>query len=256
MNNKYLDLKNIESIKKYRSNNEKEYNYIYRISNYLTKIGHSLQKDNGTSLDFYVLSMLSELELSFQSIIILFERGLLEDAHILIRSFIDKIIRIDYSMKSDTNYLELVSNSEKSKKKLCEYVIDNKSKFNAELIEKYIERKEEIKKYLSSLPKEVVKKRLVSEQMCKDINISELYYPYMYYSSYTHGDLLHLNNRIICYNDTTIINLNPIYSDIMKEIELLLELLKCVIEPICKHYEMDSLNLEFEELYSDIKKNN
>ena len=90
----YLDLKINKYIKGFREKYKNEYNCIKKVNMFFQKIQMELTKKGVTQQNTFIMASLSQLQKSYESSILLFERGLRESGNALIRTILDLSFKI------------------------------------------------------------------------------------------------------------------------------------------------------------------
>lgn len=91
---RYLDLRINKYIVGFRKKYKNEYNCIKRVNMFFQKIQMELTKNGVNQQNTFVMASLSQLQKSYESSILLFERGLREAGNALIRTILDLSFKI------------------------------------------------------------------------------------------------------------------------------------------------------------------
>lgn len=90
----YLDLKINKYIEGFRKKYKNEYNCVKKVNMFFQKIQTELTKKGFTQQNTFIMASLSQLQKSYESTILLFERGLRESGNTLIRTILDLSFKI------------------------------------------------------------------------------------------------------------------------------------------------------------------
>lgn len=137
LKNGLLD-KNIEIIvDNIRDKYSKQYNLVFSINDLFLKIiDENIFNTFSSDREIYIYTTLFEIHSSFQSIILLLERGLLNNAEIILRSIYEKKFKLFAIIKDKNNYTKIVdekySNQKISTKKWAQDagLIDDYKKYS------------------------------------------------------------------------------------------------------------------------------
>ncbi|MBO6195196.1 MAG: hypothetical protein J6O56_02475 [Bacilli bacterium] len=252
LKNGYIDDKMQLHVDNFRKNNKYIYNILNQINDLSYKIANSSIANSNDLKGVYILTKFHQIHLSYQSFIILYERGLYEDSKVILRSLYDKIIDIMFVAKNNENIYQVLFNEIKEKESLCKYIEDNKLyKYLSK--KKIKEAKEEFENQINDLKDKTNEslKRYSFKNKCKDINNKELYLHYRYNSIYTHNSIQVQENRIIRNKKDYIIDNNLKFANITDEIAFLIGIYKYAIKTICEYLENNDYYNKFILIESD-----
>ncbi len=192
-----LDLNMNLVIDNYRKENEVLFNFIMEVDNYLFNLERELKKTNPKDIDAYIIASFVQIHTSYQSLIILLERGLYDDSQIILRSLFEKIIKCLFVIDDGTNINYLKQETNKNQKNLLEFIIKNKELFNESFVNDCSEKAKELKKIIIKNSKGKALKKITIMEMCQKLRKNEMYFIYKFLCSYTHNDLSIVANKII-----------------------------------------------------------
>ena len=245
LKNGFLDNELNLEVSKIRNENDNLYSSIEKINFLLYEIEKNFEKDNCINVELYVFTTFSQIHTSFQSYILLLERGLYDDSQIVLRSIYDKVFTILYVLDNKERISEIDQDDVNKQISLCNYILDN------ELFE-YMP-KERLRKEI----KELEKSRMIKENgkyiripdnrtISEILDLKELYLHYKLLSQYTHNSIYVVEEKIIKTKKGVLINQNIKHGDFKDEIAKIIFPLKYIIDPICDYLGLKKLKEDFE----------
>lgn len=236
-----------------KEENKDIYQLIYKYNSLCYKLEKTFEKDNSNNVELYLFTTFSEIHTSFQSYIILLERGLYEDAQIILRSIYDKIFNILYVFDDFKNFELLFQKQVYLNIKLCEYIEENKL-YDYMTKEKIVKNKEKYIKLRKLNEKGKQIQPLDNKKICEKLNLEELYVHYKLLSDYTHNGFSVVESRIIQKEDGIIIDQNFKFGKLLDEVAKVIGILDYVIRKICEYLKLEDLCKKFEEIENELEK--
>ena len=105
----FLD-KNVKKlVKQVRKKHPLTYEVIFSYNSLASEIEKNFVKENPTNIDIYVFTVFNQIHTTFQSGIILTERGLCSDALILLRTMYESLFKMKYVIKDDNHINDIIN---------------------------------------------------------------------------------------------------------------------------------------------------
>ena len=249
----FLDKDLIFEVDKIRNDNKKLYDIIKKINITFYSLEMHFEKSNPSNVDLYVFTTFSQIHISFQSCVLLLERGLYEDFQIILRSIYDKIFKCLYVLEDKNNLEVLYQDNVGNQISLNKYISE------CELYS-YIP-KDKLMKVTAELEKEVKlnkngkKIKMPDNRMiCNQLGIKEAYIHYKLLSNYTHCSISVIDSKLIEDEYGLLINQGINHGDFYDEISKLILCLNYIVKPICNYLKLDDINNSFEKLLEELIK--
>lgn len=241
-----LDLRFNDIANDIRKKHKLLYEFIYKYNQLAYKIWDSFVMDSSQEI-LYLCTTYNQMHNSFQSFILLLERGVYDDAHIIFRSMYDKFINFMFVIKDIKNYRfieqDFIQNSLKllngiRKKKLFRLIdkntLDNEiTKFRKSILH------DENGRYIPTLS---------MKEKADKCGMQEEYIHYRLLSEYTHNNLKSVYENITIKDDGVILESGIKFDNFIDEIILSLECFKNVMHAICDYLKKYELKKELENL--------
>lgn len=158
------------NIKKFVKQVRKKYSLIFKaifsFNNLSKDIEKHFVKENVKDVDIYVFTIFNKIHNIFQSAVLLTERGLCNDALILLRTMYESIFKMKYAIKEEKN-LDIIINDELLKQKGILKKIKKYKLFE------YMEEEDIVIKLKEIEEKITDKKQLNTETLSEDVGMNE-----------------------------------------------------------------------------------
>lgn len=246
LKNGFLDNDIMLEIDRIRKENSELYEIVEKMNKLFYSIEKNYEKISPTNVDVYARTTFSQIHMSAQSYVILLERGLYDDAQVILRSMYDKIIKCLYAIKYDS-IEELIQESIRKTISLYEYIEKNK-------LYNYIpkDKLNEFMKAMKESQKKDKRGKLIKmphiTDICNDLDIKEAYIHYSLLSGYVHNSIGVIGNKIIESGVDILINQNIDHGDFKNEVIKMILCMKFIINPICEYLELGEQSDKFNEL--------
>ena len=251
--NGFLDNKIQNLVDNRRNFFKDEYSILERYNKLCYKLEQNFEMQNVLKTEIILFTIFSQIHKSFQSFIILIERGLYDDSQIILRSIYDKIFDILFLLNDTKNYIFFEQDYiDKTIKKL-NFVKDNS-------LYEYMEKNivEERLSYYNSKIKQrddgKILSKLDNSTICKKNGINELYLHYKILSEYTHNSITVIENHIIKSENEIIINHNFDFGNFLDEIVKVIGSMNYVVNKLCDYLHLKELKKEFYILTDELVK--
>ena len=252
LKNGSLDINMNLVIDNYKKENKILFDFMMKVDTFLYNFERELKKTNPKDIDAYIIASFVQIHSSYQSIIILLERGLYDDSQILLRSLFEKIIKCLFVIYDDKNFIYLKQETNKSKISLFEYVIKNKELFDNSFVDSCKNASKSLKNNMMRNKRGKALKKASIKDMCEIIEKKEVYFIYKYLCGYSHNDLFVVANKIIFNKNIVTINHSLEYSDnLNNDISIIINSLGYIIIPLCNYIANDKMKKEFERIIKD-----
>lgn len=188
-------------------NSENYFRLLKKINkhSHLLKFQLNIHKDNIQQLTAALLFI--SLNDSLSSIYLLTSKGLLSDSNVILRSMLEKTIKLKYICKTYENAWEYIYRSETNRLKLMNVILNNPEVFS-----------EEVKKGISNLMRDQLKKEIEEKGIPKEKRIEELakqtnmeiYYHNVYRitSSDVHSDFKSIEKKMFFNEENEVVSIN------------------------------------------------
>jgi len=253
LKNGFLDDDIVIEIMKLKAENKKIYDLLEKMNQQLYEVGKNYEKENPTQVDIYVRITFSQIHKSFQSFIILLERGLYDDSQIILRSMYDKIINTLYVLNDEKNIEKLIQDNINEQLKTCRDIqkYELYQYVSKEHVQQSLEENLKCRK-LDENNKKIEKPS--AKQICEELDIKEVYILYRLTSNYTHNALNIVTNKIIESNGGILVNQGIDHGNFKHEIGLLIACMTLIIEPICNYLKSPTILKELESIVIELSK--
>lgn len=251
--NGFLDNKIQNLVDNRRNFFKDEYSILERYNKLCYKLEQNFEMQNVLKTEIILFTIFSQIHKSFQSFIILIERGLYDDSQIILRSIYDKIFDLLLLLNNPKNYIFLDHDYiDKTIKKL-KYI----KKYHL-----YEYMKEDIVDERLTYYNNVIKKqkngkilsKLDNSSICNKNRANELYLHYKILSEYTHNSVFVVENNIIKNGDEVIINQNFNFGNFLDETVKVIGCIDYVINKLCDYLCLKELKKEFSNLTDELVK--
>lgn len=177
----FLD-KNVKKlVKQVRKKHPLTYEVIFSYNSLASEIEKNFVKENPTNIDIYVFTVFNQIHTTFQSGIILTERGLCSDALILLRTMYESLFKMKYVIKDDNNINDII-NDDYVRERNTLNRIKKKKLFMFINEEKLLKRLEELNSLIES------SKMLGTSKLVDKLEMQEQYIYYKYLCNYVHNN--------------------------------------------------------------------
>lgn len=225
--------------------NREKYKELYKIIFKYNKLGYETRKrfiGECEYIDVFLYTTFNSIHNSFQSCLLLLERGAFEDANIIFRSMYDKLIDLKFVLKDKNNFQYIYNDF--IKKTLTKLNDIKKNKFFDLVAEKTIDDlMVEFKKYNKNM-----KKSLTIKNKADIVNMSKEYVYYRYLSEYTHNGLRVLYDNIIPKNDNLILDSGFKLEGFNNHIIIVIGCYKDALVDMCKYLNDVELIQQIDEI--------
>lgn len=252
----FLDLRINNCIEGFRNKYKNEYKCLKEIDSFFYRIQDELTKKVVTQDNTFIMASLSQLQKLYDSCILLFERGLVEAGHALIRTILELAFKI----------IEVIKNKEFVEDLLLEEQYESLALLNDIETHKIFDMipKDKVKEY-----KELVKKNINNRERPKTktnylVNKNALHREYILYRlqcDYVHqstgviGKIIKINSNGVCFIDGDL-QLKNFKTSIAWLISITTISLKAVLEDYIKSKELikefNEIVKEFEVYFKDL----
>lgn len=261
---KNIESKNIAYIQSY---NKKEFDFLYRLNREMSSTEYLLDETISVTndRDCYIVANFTTVHKSFQSVVILLERGLQDDALSLLRSIFEKVVYIKCAM-NEILFLKVQINGITEKiadiKKVRKHDFKYRSVTDSDLAKK----KEDLicagKKLMDKIDCNKSyngKNKYDLAVLAKDVDLEDMYqYVYPVLNKKIHSDMGEIMSKVnLNEEDAPYINLNPIFDDNYYYIETISTVVIILLELICAHFSfsqdnIENLNLEKKQIWNEV----
>lgn len=228
----FLDEKIYVLVKEIREKHKSLYDQIFKINElFLKDIYNSFDKsmNNIDDSEIYIQANIAEIHKSFQSTIILFERGLHNDAMIILRGIYEKTFVLKAIINNPENIKFLFGKTNNNAKTMHDNLENGRLPSYINLIYRI---KEIYKKYKTKKIYEWAKKAGMEEEYCCQ---------YAILSNYTHYDLKVAKEDLINTDGNITINTDFKFNNFDDLLGDLLNIFKKAIVFYCEHKKLNIL---------------
>lgn len=253
LKNGFLDEELVLEVNKIRNKNKELYLIIEKINSLLYEIENNYEKDDGTNVELYVFTTFSQIHISIQSYIILLERGLYDDAQIVLRSTYDKLFKCLYVLENDKALDILDQDNVNSQLTLYKYILNNKL-FDYVPEEKLKVGIQELEKRRKLKDNGKIIKCPDNKDISEKLNLPETYIHYKILSHYTHNSVFVINSKLIETDAGYLINQNIQHGNFKDEVIKAIICLGYIISPICDYLGLENIKKEFDNEVKNLLK--
>ena len=217
---------------------------MYEIEKYFVKEDFSV-------VDVYLFTTFTQIHTSFQSYIILLERGLYEDGQIVLRSLYDKMFKFLYILNDSGSFNIFKQDGILKQKSLFKYIIKNN------LYDYVSENK--AKEYLLQLEQQIEKRDSdkninvpSNQKICEEMGIEELYIHYKLLSGYTHNAFFVVDGKIKTEESGVIIDQGINHGNFYDEVCKVIFCFDYIVNPLCNYFNISNFSKEFADLVNEL----
>ena len=238
------------NIKKFVKQVRKKYSLIFKaifsFNNLSKDIEKHFVKENVKDVDIYVFTIFNKIHNIFQSAVLLTERGLCNDALILLRTMYESIFKMKYAIKEEKN-LDIIINDELLKQKGILKKIKKYKLFE------YMEEEDIVIKLKEIEEKITDKKQLNTETLSEDVGMNEQYIIYKYLCNYVHNNFSAIIEKVKETEEGIVIESGFDCENICSTLLFLLEGFKDAIKCISNYLEMPEYFLSAEKIMKNLE---
>lgn len=239
-----LELKINEKIPNFRKKYTKEYDIVLQFNKLYYKIIELLSKKDVNQKNMYIISSIAQLHKLYQSCILLFERGLKDNAYILIRTIIELTFKIAEVLKNE-DFIDQMLLDELHETKNILMDIKNNKLFD-------IVSENELNEYIELNRNEInnrKREKIYISKLAKDNNMVREYLVYRFHCDYTHQSTYAIGKIIKKIPTGYFLDINLQLNDFKYSVAWLLGNSFLVFDILFKKYiESESLKKEYEEI--------
>lgn len=229
-----------------RRENKDYFDVIYKYN----QLGYKIRKafiGESNIIELYIYSTFNQIHNSFQSYVLLLERGAYDDAHIIFRSMYDKLIDLVFVMSDNENYKYIFQDFVKKNLAMLNDIKQNN--FFDLIDEKNLNNKIlEFKKEILFNDDKTEVKKLSTQQKAQKINLLKEYVYYRYLSEYTHNGLRTIYENLISTKDGVILDSGFKINNFTEQIILAIGCYRDAISIICDYLKQNSLIEELKKI--------
>ena len=245
----YLDLKINDCIIGFRDRYRKEYDVIKEFNAFFRLLQIELGKKGQEKQNVCIMASLNQSHKLYQSAVLLFERGLVESANVLIRTILDLIFKITECIRNEEFVDKLLIDEKYELIKTLQDIKRN-SMFDMlplEKIEKYIE---ECNKEIKNHPRPNLKASILATKN----GLEKAYILYRFQCDYTHQSASTIGRIIKQTEDGLYIDGDLQLEDFRQSIAWLMSITDIIFPIIIKEYlKSEELQKKHEELVVNIE---
>lgn len=246
LKNGFIDSYINEVANNIRRKNKDYYDTIYKYN----QLGYKIRKafiGESNIIELYIYSTFNQIHNSFQSYVLLLERGAYDDAHIIFRSMYDKFIDLVFVISDNENYKYIFQNFIKKNLAMLNDIKQNK--FFDLIDEKTIKNKiSELKKEILLNDDKTEVKKISTQEKAKKSNLLKEYVYYRYLSEYTHNGLRTIYENLISTKDGVILDSGFKFDNFTEQIILAVGCYRDAISTICDYLKRNSLIEELKKI--------
>ena len=247
LKNGLLD-KNIEFlVDNVRNKYFKQYNLVFSINDLFLKIiNENIFNTFSNDREIYIYTTLFEIHSSFQSIILLLERGLLNNAEIILRSIYEKKFKLFAVIKDKRNYNRILDEREY-------YAAETALTINNSKNKQFNHLKDKINLNLYNLENYKKKKTSTKKWALYAGLIDEYYKQYSIFSSAVHHDIITLTNLV--ENKSNGIKINTYsYDNFEDRIKITCEVTLQCLNKVLEYKNINKFNKNIKTILNELKK--
>lgn len=244
-NDGFLDKKIQIIVEKTRNNNKNVYDLIDKYNSLCYSLEKGFEKEKANVIDLYLCTCFTEIHTSFQSYIILLERGLYIDSQIILRSIYDKVFNSLFIIQDSNNFNVLFKKNINENIKMCNYIKEKGlyTYMNEELLNNRLKAQKELEETIN-----ISKSYVSAKYICENMGLEELYIHYMLLSDYTHNGFNVIESKIQKDGNGVIINQNFEFGNFLDEIAKVIGCMSYVIKNLCEYLKNEKMLKQFESI--------
>lgn len=249
LEDEYLDLKINDCVIGFRDRYRKEYDVIKKFNSFFRLLQIQLGKKGQGQQNVCIMASLNQLHKLYQSAVLLFERGLVESANVLIRTILDLIFKVAECIRNEAFVDQLLIDEKYELIKTLQDIKRN-SMFDMLLLEK-------IEEYIEDCNKEINNQQrpnLKASNLATKNGLEKAYVLYRFQCDYTHQSASIIARIIKQTEDGLYIDGDLQLEDFRQSIAWLMSITDIIFPIIIKEYlKSDDLLKKHEELVVNIE---